>query len=156
MKYFAHAFLLCGYTGVFALGSILIFPMFGGDVTEFSILMGELAGLTLWTLYLVREADIGTEKLIVYPLITSAYAGLLVAYSWLQYGKAAMLYESAGWILLAGAILRLISIWWGGRDDTFTPPAFVIVVWVMISVGVSTLTAYIPHLLYDAVTTPLP
>ena len=156
MRYFAHAFLLCGYTTIFALGSIFIFPMFGGDVTEFSILIGEVTGLTLWTLYLIREADVGVVKPIVYSLVMSAYGGLFVAYSWLHYGKTAMVYESIGWILLAGAILRLISVWWGGRDDTFTPPVFVIIIWVIVSIGVATTTAYIPHVLYDAITTPLP
>ena len=153
MKYIIHVFLLCGYAIVSAFASVMFSPLWG-DVTEVSILIGEAIGLTLWTLYLIGEGDIGAEKPVIYSFILSAYAGLLVAYSWLQYGKAAMIYESIGWILLSGAILRLISIWWGERDDTFTPPAFVII-WVITSVGVATVTAYIPHTLYNAVTTPL-
>lgn len=156
MIYFTHALLICGYTVIFALGSIFIFPMFGGDVTEFSILMGEVTGLTLWTLYLLKEAQLGEAKSIMYPLVLSAYAGLLVAYSWTHYGKAAMIYESAGWILLAGAILRLISIGWGGKNKISIATTSYVIVWVIISIGVATITAYTPHILYDVITRPLP
>ena len=155
MIYLTHAFLLCGYSVFTALGFMLILPMFGVDITEFSIFLGEVVGLTLWTLYLVREAEVGLAKVLIYPLILSAYAGLFVAYSWIYHGTTAMVWESIGWILLGGAILRLISIGWDRERGSITGISFV-VVWVIISIGVATITAYTPHTIYDLITRPLP